>query len=194
MEEIKGYSEITDQEAMDALLGRMAGFHDSMAKELHLLNRGWVNEDRSMTMTHRYDARLLFQSQWEVVAVELLFLGVESLETGPPGDIWGGAGWVVRKAAPVEERRVSMSFDNSLKITAERLFFIERPAWTGPRARMGEEIPHPGCVPATAIGDPWRQCSACADAFEAPRGQRYVLCPGCSQLTELAEGEAVVGS
>jgi hypothetical protein len=61
---MKDYTEIRSQEEMDALLSRLAGFHDSMAKELHVANRGWIDEGRSMTMTHRFDARLLIQSQW----------------------------------------------------------------------------------------------------------------------------------
>ena len=73
------YSEITTQLEMDALLARVAGFHDAMAKELHLSNRGWVEPDRSMMMSHRFDARLLVQSQWDPVAIELLFIGIETL-------------------------------------------------------------------------------------------------------------------
>lgn len=187
---MRGYTEVFTQDEMDALLARVGRFHDSMAKELHLLNRGWVDEDRAMTMCHRYDARLLLQTQWQVAAIELLFIGVESLETGDPGEFWGAGGSVAYKESPVETRRISMSFDTSLKITAERLFFVERPSWTGPDARMGLEVPHPGCIPAGSIGNGWRQCSFCAEAFEAPGGQIYLLCPGCKQLTELADESA----
>lgn len=189
-----GYTEVRTQEEMDALLSRLAGFHDSMAKELHLVNRGWIDEDRSMTMTHRFDARLLIQSQWEVPGVELLFIGISRLEAGDAGEYWGAHGSVVRKTAPVETVRIVMSFDNALKITAERAFFVERPGWTGLKARLGSEVPRPECVSATAVGGTWRQCSSCADAFEASPAETYVVCPSCKELTELVASAAQPGA
>ncbi len=184
------YSEITTQEEMDALLARVAGFHDSMAKELHLLNRGWVGPDRSMMMNHRFDARLLVHSQWEPAAIELLFVGIERLLTEDPGEYWGASGTVELVTSPVEKRRVSIAFDDALSITAERLFTVDRPNWTGPRSRFGEEVPHPECVPATRVGDRWRQCSVCADAFEEEEEVLYCLCSGCGVMTELADEAA----
>src|SRR3569832_945939 len=108
---MRGYTEIRTQKEMDALVSRLAGFHDSMAKELHVVNRGWVDEDRSMTMTHRFDARLLIQSQWQIPGVELLFIGVAQLETNDPGEYWGAHGSIIHETAPVETSRVVMSFD-----------------------------------------------------------------------------------
>lgn len=184
---MKNYSEITTQEEMDALLARVAGFHDSMAKELHLSNRGWVGPDRSMMMNHRFDARLLIHSQWEPAAIELLWIRIERLETDDPGEFWGASGTVEFVASPVEKRRVSITFDQALSITAEQLFIIDRPDWTGPRSRFGVEVPHPDCVPATQLADRWRQCSACADAFEELEEVVYCLCSGCGVMTELVD-------
>jgi hypothetical protein len=182
---MRGYTEISTQEEMDALLTRLAGFHDSMAKELHIVNRGWIDEDRSMIMNHRFDARVLIQSQWRVPGLELLFVGVERLETGDPGEYGGALGSILHQATPVETRRILMVFDESLKITAQRAFFINRPEWTGPQTRMGSEVPSPECIPAATVDRRWRQCSSCADAFEASPEEIYVLCPSCKQLTEL---------
>jgi len=36
------YTEILAQEDMEKLLSTIAGFHDSMTKEVHLINRGYV--------------------------------------------------------------------------------------------------------------------------------------------------------
>lgn len=190
---MKGYTEIRTQAEMDALLSRLAGFHDSMTKEIHLVNRGWIEEDRSMTMTHRFDSRVLIQSQWQVPGLELLFVGISSLETSDPGEYWGAQGAIVRQNVPVETTKIVMSFDESLKITAERAFFVERPTWTGLKARFGAEVPRPECVSATALEGTWRQCSSCAEAFEAQPEETYVVCPKCNELTELAAPAAQSG-
>jgi hypothetical protein len=139
----KSYKEIKTQAEMEALLARVAGFHDSMAKECHLINRGWVNSDHSMVMSHRFDARILVQSQWSPLAIELLFIGVERVEIGDPGEFWGASGSVVYERVPVEKRRISVAFDGALDITAERMFVLNRPDWTGPRSRFGGEVPQP---------------------------------------------------
>jgi hypothetical protein len=137
-----------------------------------------------MVMSHRFDARILVQSQWSPLAIELLFIGVERVEIGDPGEFWGASGSVVYERVPVEKRRISVAFDGALNITAERMFVLNRPDWTGPRSRFGGEVPQPDCVPATRIGDQWRQCSSCSDAFEAPAELIYILCPSCGVLTE----------
>lgn len=49
-----GYTEIETQADLDDLLGRAAGFHDSMVKELRVVNRAYVRSDRSMVMNHRF--------------------------------------------------------------------------------------------------------------------------------------------
>jgi len=182
---MRAYREITTQEEMDGLLARVAGFHDAMAKEFHIMNRGWVGSDHSMMMGHRLDARLLVQSQWAPFAIELLFIGIEQMEVTDPGEFWDASGSVVQKDIPVEERRVSISFDSYLQITAQRMFVLDRTDWLGPQSRFGTEVPHPDCVTAVPIDDGWRQCSACADAFEAPIEIVFVLCPSCGTLTEV---------
>ncbi|HET9227758.1 MAG TPA: hypothetical protein VFR31_13880 [Thermoanaerobaculia bacterium] len=181
---MRAYAEITTQEEMDALLSRVGGFHDSMAKELHLVNRGWVDPDRSMTMTHGFDARLLIQTQWPPFAIELLFIGIEQLQAQPPGEFWGASGSVTLVEAPVEKRLVTIRFDDELAISAARLFVLDRSDWLGPRARFGVEVPHPDCVAANPMEDGWRQCSLCAEAFQESADVIYVLCPGCGTLTE----------
>ena len=60
-----------------------------MTKEIHLINRGYVCPDKRMVMTHRFDAQVLVQSQWEPFAVELLFQGIRELQLDDPGEYWG---------------------------------------------------------------------------------------------------------
>src|SRR5262245_6197782 len=65
--EMIGYTEIATQIDLDALLDRTARFHDSMIKELHVVNRANVASDHSMLMNHRFDARLLLQNPMAAV-------------------------------------------------------------------------------------------------------------------------------
>jgi hypothetical protein len=184
---MRRYTEVTTQEEMDALLARVRGFHDSLTKEFHLTNRAWVATDRSMMMSHRFDARLLVHSQSQPVAIELLFIGIERLALDDAGEYGAASGSVVFETTPVERKRITLEFDRAFSVTAERLFFVDRPSWTGPRARFGDEVPHPDCVPATRLDERWRQCSSCGEATEAAVGAAYCLCSGCGAMTELVE-------
>jgi hypothetical protein len=69
---------------------------------------------------------------------------------------------------------------------AERLFVRDRSEWLGANLRLGSEVPAPDCIPAAMIADSWRQCSGCADAFEAAPSEVYAICPTCGRMTELA--------
>jgi hypothetical protein len=99
-----GYSEIETQTELDALLQRVAGFHDSVVKEFYLVNRAHVNPDHSMSMNHRYDARLLIQTQWQPFALEIVLIGVEELRTDAAGEYWGATALMKHTTAPVEKR------------------------------------------------------------------------------------------
>jgi hypothetical protein len=179
---------------MDAFLDHVKGFHDGMTKEMYVVNRAHVSFDHSMSMTHRFDARLLVQTQWDPFAIEIVFIGVQTLRMGDPGEYWDATGLVERTTRPVEKRTVSLKFDRGLEITAERLLVRDRSNWLGPTARLGSEVPHPDCVPATAILDRWRQCSACADAFDTEPSAIYAVCPTCGRMTELAVRETEGGN
>jgi hypothetical protein len=185
--EMVGYTEIATQANLDALLDRAAGFHDSMIKELHVVNRAHVNSDHSMVMDHRFDARLLVQTQWPPFALEIVLTGIEELRADSAREFWGATGLIEHWNVPTEGRRVSLKFDASFVVVAERMFVRDRSDWLGPKPRIGSEVPEPDCAPATAIVDRWRQCSACADAFEADPGEVHVVCPTCGRMTELSE-------
>jgi hypothetical protein len=183
-----GYAEIATQADVEALFERIAGFHDSMVKELYLINRAHVDIDHSMNMNHRFDARLLVQTQWAPFAIEIVLIGIEELRTESPGEYWGATAIIKNSAAPVEKRRVLLKFDSGFEVTAERLFVRDRSDWLGPKTRLGAEVPEPNCVSAAIIVDSWRQCSSCADAFEVEPSQVFAVCPTCSRMTELLEG------
>src|ERR1700730_17768045 len=103
-----GYTEIATQADLDALLDRTAGFHDSMVKELHLVNRAYVSSDHSMIMNPRFDAQLLVQTQWPPFALEIILTGVEEMRTDNAREFWGATGSLEHTSAPTERRRVSL--------------------------------------------------------------------------------------
>ena len=54
-----------------------------MTEEMHLINNGFVESDGAMEMGHRFDLRILVQTQWEPHAVALVFVGVRPRALGP---------------------------------------------------------------------------------------------------------------
>jgi hypothetical protein len=181
---MKGYNEVISDRDIQLLLERVHGFHDAMTKELHVLNNGFVESGGAMQMGHRFDLRLLVQTQWEPHAVELIFVGVQNLELKDPGEYWAATGRV-NSDRKTGNQQVRFQFDGALSVHAERLFWRERPDWIGRTPRFGAEVPLPDVVPARTIQGEWRQCSACADAFECSNDVDYVRCPSCGRLTEL---------
>ncbi len=182
---MRSYQPIVSQEDMDRLLASIARFHDSMTKEIHLVNRGYVLPDKSMSMNHQYDAQILIQSQWEPFGLELLFVGIQELHLAKAGEYWEGSGSVEVTTTPVETRRIKMAFDADLKIVSEALSYRIRKDWLGSKAFLKSEVPSPDAVSSQVLQDKWRQCSSCQDAWEEEIREDFSYCPRCGKLTEL---------
>lgn len=176
---------------MNRLLDSIAGFHDSMTKEIHLTNRGYVQADKSMVMSHRFDAQVLVQSQWNPFAIELLFTGIEDLCLKSPREYWGASGVVETGIKPLGTSRITMSFDRSLKIVCGDLLYRVREDWLGQRSFLKSEVPAAEAVSARTIQDTWRQCSSCSDAWEEPTSDEFAYCPSCGLLTQLATANEI---
>jgi len=140
-----------------------------------------------MEMGQRYDAQVLIQSQWEPFALELLFTNVRTLELGEAGEYWGASGVVEDRHAPVARRTITMKFDSSLTVISDGLCHRERRDWLGHKPFFGSEVPSPDAAVARLIQDDWRQCSQCADAWEAKPNDEFSRCPGCGAITELEQ-------
>jgi hypothetical protein len=187
---MRGYTPIKSQEDMEALLGSIADFHDSMTKELHLSNSGFVDTNHSMS-TSPADVRVLIHSQWEPFCIELVFCSVFELSyCGASGPYWDATGQYTHSEIPVEHQEVSMNFDGDLKIGSRSLYYRIRPGWLGRPARFRGEVPSDQAIVATLIDDGWRQCSECFDAWLLPTEEQFSYCPSCGRLTEL-ESETV---
>jgi hypothetical protein len=182
---MNGYTEILSQENLNALLSSIRGFHDSIAKEAHLINRAFVSADGGMDMTHAFDLQLLIQSQWPPYAMELVFAGVRSMTLDDPREYWGASGSVTEAATGTAPRVIRLAFDKTFQVVAEQLFWRPRPEWTGPSARLRGEVPAPAAVIATPVDSSWRQCSACAEAWQAATEELYSRCPSCKRVTIL---------
>lgn len=185
-----GYQEVSTQEDMERLLDSIAGFHDSMTKEIHLANRGYVMPDHSMAMDHRFDAQVLIQSQWPPYAIELVFTGIQKLQIDSPREHWGAIGSVERKIRSVEQKQVTMKLDSSFLVVAEALFYRVRSQWLGSKCFLKSEVPADHTVPASIIQDNWRQCSKCSDAWEEEPSEEFSRCPSCGMYTQLEEGNS----
>lgn len=187
------YQRIETQADMDRLLSSIAGFHDSMTKEIHLTNRGYVQPDKTMVMSHRYDAQVLIQSQWEPFAIELLFIAIEDLKLAAPDEYWSASGIVETGIKPLGCSRITMSFDGELKIVCGEMLYRIREHWLGKESFLRSEVPSPDAVPAKLIQENWRQCSSCSDAWEAPVYEEFAYCPSCGRLTQLAIADNAQG-
>jgi hypothetical protein len=170
---------------MDRLLDSIAGFHDSMTKEIHMVNRGYVTPDHTMMMGLKFDAQVLIQSQWDPFGLEMVFVGVKDIHLTGPGEYWGATGSVELKLAPVKEKRIKMRFDSSFTVVSEGLFYRVRSEWLGKKSFLKSEVPSDMALPAQIIRDKWRQCSSCHDAWEEELGEVFSFCPSCGELTEV---------
>ena len=184
------YVEVLTAEDMEELIRSIAGFHDSLTKEIRVANRGWIDSSHSMILSHRFDVQVLIQSQWSPYARELVYIDVSTLSLGSPNEYWSGGGTVGKASGPVDRLVIDMSFDDQLKISAQRLFYRDRPTGLGQTKHFRGEVPAPEAVSASRLDGNWRQCSGCADAWEENRAIEYSYCPACSRLTwtpELAQ-------
>ena len=174
---------------MEALLSLISGFHDSMAKEIRVINHGFVMSGHSMDMGHRFDCQLLMQSQWEPFAIELLACNMLTMNIADTGDYCGATGKVINIQSPVQKRVIQLRFDSSLSIDTERLFYAVRTEWLGPKTRFRGDMPGPDAAKAIALENRWRQCSQCADSWEEDCDIVFSICPSCRCLTELKSGQ-----
>ena len=183
---MEGYVEITSQADLDQLLDLCSGFHDSLVKEIHLVDRAFVGPDRGIYMLGQYDACVLIQSQLEPYGLELVAVEVVELHTGSAQVALDGTGEYMQPKS-LGEKMVTLKFDGGFAIAARQLFYRNRPDWLGSKIYLDGDVPAPNAVPAYCIEGKWRQCSNCADAWEEPSQGAFSTCPACGALTRLEE-------
>lgn len=182
---MKSYIEVKSNDDMEKLINSIAGFHDSMAKEFHITNRGCVNKDHSMAMSHMFDIQLLVQSQWEPYAIEIIFCNASELHITDAGEYWSACGSVTHTNSPIEKTEIEMKFDDSLKVKCSKLFYRNRSSWLGNISFLNFEVPSHNAIIAKPVEDNWRQCQECFDAWQEKPDNVFSYCTGCGKLTEL---------
>lgn len=182
---MKDYKEIINQFQLDEVASLITGFHDSMTKEIHIANRGYIDKEHGMQMSHRFDLSLLIQSQWPPYAMEFVYINVTDLKVSDPGEYWEGFGKIEIRDKPVESVIITMNFDSKLIISAKRVFYRICENLLGYQMFFGQEIPCPEAISANKIDVNWRQCSLCAEAWEENEQKIFSICPGCESMTEL---------
>jgi hypothetical protein len=105
---MKHYSQVNNEAEIETLLELLHGFHDAMSKELHVMNRGFVESDGSMYEGQTFDVRLLLQSQWELRAVEFIFVGVTRLNISEAGPYWTGNA-TIRRDSKTDETEIQLA-------------------------------------------------------------------------------------
>lgn len=171
------YTTISDQKSMDYFLDLVRGLHDSIAREVSVVSRGYVLQGRSMLgdMEPR-DARFVFQSQdEETPCVDVVFEEIIDLHLGSISSIEDARG-------EVEAARISLNFDGS-SVTAKKMKYrILGSECLGPELLTVEEIAAGEMVNATALEDGYIQCPNCCNAWK-PEDIKvttaFSKCPTC---------------
>lgn len=179
------FTEVHTQKDMDELLSSVAGFHDSMIKELHLVNNAHVQRDGSMIMSHSFDAHLYVQSQWAPRAIEIIFLNVCAMSSTEACEYYGATGFVGKASCLIDTPLIRLEFDNNFSIASERMLYRTREEWHGCQTRLSGEVPRPNILMAQTLGDGWRQCPACAESWEESSEIKISRCPGCFSVISL---------
>ena len=179
---MKGYIEITSPEELDRFLHETITFHDGMVKELQMINRGYVMENKSMNMGHRFDAKILFQTQWDPIAFEVICVGVSQLNTTGPEEFMGSSG----NFANSPEQFIELSLDGDFVVQCKRLFYKLTPELHGNSEHLGSQIPSTNMTQAKILEGNWRQCGECCDAWEVSSLLKIATCPACNTVTCLS--------
>lgn len=180
------YYEVSSQEEMDELIKLMGDFHDSMTKEIHMINRGGVLADHSMLMSHQFDVQVLIQSQWQPYAVELLFIDMQQMSFQDALDYASATGVVRQESAANETPVIEMNFDSSFKISSRQVYYRVQSDLLGISARLKTEVPSPIAIKARMLEGRWRQCLDCNETWQDDAEEDYSVCPKCLRLTVIS--------
>ncbi len=173
------YTEIKSSDELDQFLHEKVTFHDGMLKEMQIINRGYVMENKSMNMDHSFDAKNLFQTQWDPVAFELVCIGVSHLKATGAEEFMGSSGKFIESP----ERLIELSLDGDFIIQCKQLFYKITPGLYGNSEHLGSQIPSVNMVLATKLENNWRQCSECSNIWEVSSVLKIATCPSCNKVT-----------
>jgi hypothetical protein len=174
---MRGYIEVTNADELKAFEDVIDGFVDAVIKEMHILNRSFVQKDDRWLVTGAgFDVQVIFQSQNRDHDVEVILRGVRSPSHIDPDVFDDGMLCSIKETKSWPEREIKIG-----GLCGSQLFYRTRDK-AGERPVLGPEIPSPVAFPATPLDSDWRQCSQCCDAWKELESVTYSRCPSCGQL------------
>ena len=98
-EKLPGWNYVETPDDAEALLEKIAGFHDSILHCLDYTGGGWVDDDQNMHFERVHRLTMRFDSQWTATPIELVFEGLIDLHLAPAPEnyldlIYGAELWV----------------------------------------------------------------------------------------------------
>lgn len=180
------------EEALPRLMNEF-DWYDSFIREVYVVSEIYREEVRDPDGTasicegrHRKNLRLLVAAAGNesIFGLEFLCVGVEvfSLRTL----------YELSFSCQIERRAVYLRFtdDDENWVVAEtvKVAFLGREC-LGPLLRLGYEAPAEDAIVATDLGDSWRQCADCSNAWQEKPEVEYSRCPECGELTVLHRNE-----
>jgi len=178
---MSNYIEIATAEELHVFLHETVTFHDSLIKEVQMINRGYVMEDKSMNMGLQFDTRILVQSQWEPIAFELLCIDTKKLLAIGPEEYMGSRGEIIDSP----ERLIKISLDGEFAVECKKLFYKLTLEAFGNYEHLGSQVPSDDMVQAELLNNNWWQCGGCSEAWQVDVGRKYSTCPKCNRVAEL---------
>lgn len=176
------YIEISTEGELTKFLDETVSFHDSLIKEIQMINRGYVQENQSMVYSHQFDARILVQSQWNPIAFELLCIDVKHFNITGAEEYWGGGGKVLET---LSGKLVKLSLDDAFCVQCKKLFYKLTLEKFGNYEHLGSQVPTDKMIQAIHLDTNWWQCGNCSDAWQVDEGRQYATCPTCNNVVEL---------
>ncbi|RYG32003.1 hypothetical protein EON81_21655 [bacterium] len=145
------WSTVSTREELDDFLTVVGSFHDGILKEIHWVNRQFVDASLSMQAYRLSDVRMLVQRQWaDLSAVEMRFEGVWKFTVDSVGWIDGAIARTELSSAMLGPPRelLVLDFEDSV-ISFESMKWRDASEWIGVPSRFG---PFPEHEPDEPIG------------------------------------------
>lgn len=169
------FKEIKTSDDMEKFMYTFRGFHDSILKEIHVLNSGYVDENLAMNFGG-FQVRIIIQTQYsEKTTAEIILSDVLEMKIDDPHDIYGARG-AVRELKLNGERYLELGFDTN-KFKARRVFWREVEDGLGKNSRFGEDFNVSSFHEYKELEDGWVICQECCEAWK-PEGE-VIMCPKC---------------
>ena len=179
---MENYIEICTAEELEKFIHETVTFHDSMVKEVQMINRGYVMENKSMDMSHQFDARILIQSQWDPIAFELVCIDIKQLNVIGSRDYMGSHGKVIE----IPKKIIEISLDNEFIIQCKSLSYRLTPELFGNYEHLGSQVPSDKMIEVTHLDLNWWQCDNCSEAWQIEAIRKYSTCPKCNSVIKLS--------